>query len=307
MSLSSIYKKSLRAAARNVLVINRWVIGRLPYQVFRLLAPLFNGIARLFIKRKKHIILDGLRAAFGREKAEQEINFIVKNCFNSIGSSMVELMYLIDHPSRIVEKVTIEGKDNLDGVLKKDQGAILLSAHFGNFPLMFLRMALGGYKTNYIMRRMRDKHFERYVYDSTDENGIRTIYSLPYRQCVRLSLKRLHDNEILFILLDQNYGEKGGVFVDFFGRRAATATGPVILSYRSKAPILPVFIVHNGIGRYKIIIDPPVKLEAAQDEESGVMSNTAQLTKIIEGYIRRYPHEWMGWMHRRWKTEPAVL
>jgi len=220
---------------------------------------------------------------------------------------MIELMYFLDHPNGIVEKVTIEGKESLDEVLKKGQGAILLSAHFGNFPLMFWRMALGGYKTNCIMRRMRDGQFEKYVSNFSNENGVRTIYSLPHRQCVERSLRRLRDNQILFILLDQNYGEAGAVFVDFFGQQAATATGPAMFSYRSGAPILPVFIVRDGMDQYKIIIDSPVTLEAAQCEPLGLVRNTAQLTKIIEGYIRRYPHEWVGWMHRRWKTKSAVL
>ena len=248
-----------------------------------------------------------MHTAFGREKTKQEISSIVNSWFDSIGLSMIELVYFLDRPKKIVEKVTIEGKENLDEALKKGLGAILLSAHFGNFPLMFWRMALAGYKTNCIMRPMRDKHFEKYVANFSNENGVRAIYSLPHRQCLEHSLKSLRDNQILFILLDQNYGEAGGVFVDFFGHQAATATGPVVFSYRLGAPILPTFIVRSGADQYKIIIDSPVTLEAIQNEQLGLVRNTAQLTKIIEGYIRRYPHEWVGWMHRRWKNKPAVL
>ena len=304
MSLTLIYKKFIRAAGRNVFLIIRWVISCLPHQVFRLLTPFLIVIGKRLIRNKKRIILENLHTAFGREKTEQEISSIVNSYFDSIGSSMIELIYFLDRPKEIVKKVTIEGKDNLDDALKKGLGAILLSAHFGNFPLMFWRMALAGYKTNCIMRRMRDKQFEKYVSNFSNENGVRTIYSLPLWQCVKHSLKSLSDNQILFILLDQNYGEAGGVFVDFFGQPAATATGPVMFSYRSGAPILPVFIVRDGSDQYKIILDSPVTLEAAQYEQLGLVRNTAQLTKVIEGYIRRYPYEWVGWMHRRWKSKP---
>jgi len=298
------HKKFLRAVGRNTIFINRWIVSRLPYSVFSLLAPIFIAIARLLIKRKKHIALENLHIAFDKEKTEQEINIIVNKCFDNIGFDMIELIYLLDHPKRIVEKVTIEGKENLDEVLKKGRGAILLSAHFGNFPLMLWRMSLAGYKTNCIMRRMRDEQFEKYVSDFSNENGVRTIYSLPRRQCVKESLKSLCDNQILFILLDQNYGGSGGVFVDFFGKPAATVTGPVIFSHRSGVPILPIFIVRDEIDQYKIIIDLPVMLEADPCNHSELVSNTAKLTKIIEGYIRLYPHEWGGWMHRRWKSKP---
>ena len=39
------------------------------------------------------------------------------------------------------------------------------------------------------------------------------------------------------------------------------------------------------------------------DSESDALVNTAAFTAAIEGYIRRYPDQWL-WMHRRWKTRP---
>lgn len=306
MSLILIYKKFLRAAGRNVFFTIRWVVSRLPYQVFRFLTPFFVVIGKYFVKKKKRVILKNMHTAFGCKKTEQEISVIVDSYFESIGSSMVELVYFLDHPKEIVDKVIIEGEENLDKALKNGRGAVLLSAHFGNFPLMFGRIALAGYKTNYIMHKMKDEQFGKYIFDLSNKNGVRAIYSLPVRQCVELSLKSLRNNQILFILLDQNYGRAGGVFVDFFGHPAATATGPVILSHRSGAPILPAFIVRDGPCRYRITIDPPVMFEAAPYGQLELVRNTAQLTKIIEGYIRRYPHEWAGWMNRRWKSKPAI-
>lgn len=307
MPLTLSRKKFTRAVRRNAFFIIRWIISRLPYQVFRFLTPFFIAIGRRLFRRKKRIILENLRAAFGREKSEQEIGSIINDYFDNLGSNTVELIYCLDRRDEIVGKVIIEGKSNLDEALKKGAGVILLSAHFGNFPLMFWRMALAGYKTNYIMRQMRDEHLGKYVLDFSNEIGVRTIYSLPFRQCVKRSLKSLRDNQVLFMLLDQNYGGDAGVFVDFFGQPAATATGPVIFSRRSGASILPVIIVRDGADRYKIIIDSPVTFDAAQSGQLELQRNTAQLSKIIEGYIRHYPHEWAGWMHRRWKSKPPVL
>lgn len=306
MSFISGYKRFLRALGRHALLLSRRIIRRLPDPVFRSLIPFFVALGRPVIRRKKRIILENLHTAFSGEKTEKEIDGIFRQYFDNIGFGMVELIYFLDRPQKIMEKVAIEGKENLDEALRKGQGAILLSAHFGDFILMYLRMAMAGYKVNCIMRRMKDEQFEGYISDYLDQNGIQKIYSLPYRRCVARSLKSLHDNQILFMLLDQNYGAGGRVFVDFFGRPAATATGPVVFSYRSGAPILPVFIVRDGVGgRHKITIGAPIKLEAAQGEPSGLARNISQLTKIIEGYIRRYPSEWGGWMHRRWKSKPV--
>lgn len=306
MFLTSLYKKFLRRLGRKAFYVIRRITKYSPRWVFKITEPFLVGIGSIFIRRRKDIILENLRSAFGNEKNSEEINDIARDWFRNMSSGMIELIYLIDRPEEIKKIVKIEGRDNLDAALSKGRGVILVSAHFGNFVLMLLRIALDGYKTNYIMRRMKDEEFRGYVYDYCSEHGVQTIYSSPFRECVEQSFKTLRNNELLFMLLDQNHADSSGVFVDFFGKPAATATGPVVFSNRSKTPILPVFIISDGSGGHKIIIEPPVKFEVSSHEESFLKRNTAQLTKIIEGYIRRYPHEWGGWMHLRWKTKMPI-
>ena len=201
---TSFQKRILRTVARNALYVTRRIIRFLPYPVFRFFIFFFIAIGRPIIKKKKRIAMENLHTAFAGEKTEQEINRIADHCFAGLGSGMIELIYFLDHPKKIIEKVTIKGKENLDEALCKGQGAILLSAHFGNFILMYLRMALM-YEINCIMRRVRDEEFEKYISDLRNKSGIKTIYSLPHRQCIGNSLKSLRNNETLFILLDQNY------------------------------------------------------------------------------------------------------
>ena len=117
------------------------------------------------------------------------------------------------------------------------------------------------------------------------------------------SIKVLRNNELLFIPLDQNAGSAGSVFVDFFGQKAATAVGPVIFARRTGAPILPMFIVRRDNDMHKIIVDAPIRMEEKENDEITIQHNISRITKVIEKYVRQYPHEW-GWMHRRWKTRP---
>lgn len=133
---------------------------------------------------------------------------------------------------------------------------------------------------------------------------MRTVYAVPRRECVMNVLKALSNGEVLFIPLDQNFGGDGGVFVDFFGQKAATATGPVVFARRAKAPIVPMFIVREKDGAHTIMVEQALDLQERSDGEEAVTINIARLTNLIERYIRRYPHEW-GWMHRRWKSRPA--
>jgi len=178
----------------------------------------------------------------------------------------------------------------------------LVSAHFGNFPLMMSRLAVAGYKVVGIMRPMRDKRVEKFLMERRARLSIKTIYSQPRNVCVNDTIKSLRNNEIVFLPLDQNFGT-GGIFVDFFGQKAATATGPVILARRSGAVLLPCFIIRQEDDRHKIIFEPALDLAEGKDSHDSVLLNIQKLTSIIEFYIRKYPAEW-GWIHRRWKSKP---
>ncbi len=296
-----IFKRNL---ARWALFFSAWIAGKLPLRALRAVMGVLMAIAFQFIIKQRRIAQESLTIAFGNEKSPQEINRIVKDCFENLGEGMVEMLYFLDHPQDVFGKVSFEGQEHLDRALKEGNGAIAVTAHFGNFPLMMLYCALSGYPTNAIIRPARDQVLEEYLLRKRIEIGLKTVYAVPRKDCVSNSLKVLRNNELLFIPLDQNFGSDGGVFVDFFGQKAATATGPIIFALRTKAPILPMFIVRQKGNQHKIIIESPLILEELANEEGMILVNTAKITKLIEQYIRRYPHEW-GWMHRRWKSRPA--
>ncbi len=259
----------------------------------------------IIASKQRKIALESLTIAFGRDKTKCEIEQIAKDCFIFMAKAGLELMFLMDKPKLIKRRVEIIGKENLDTALSKGKGAILVSAHFGNFPLMLFRIKSEGYKTSGIMRPMRDSRVENFFQKKRTKLGIKTIYSQPRRLCVETTLKTLRNNELVFIPIDQNFGAAGGVFVDFFGKKAATATGPVALALRTKAAVIPCFIVRQKDDTHKIIFEEPLNLEEGRTYQETIIINIQKLTDIIESYIRRYPAEW-GWIHRRWKSRPSL-
>ncbi len=264
-----------------------------------------QGIAALgysIARKQKKTALEGLAIAFGREKSDEELERIAKDCFTFMVKSGAELIFLLDRFALLKERIQIVGKEKLSAALSKGKGVILVSGHFGNFPLMLARLALEGYKTASIMRQMRDSRVEKLFLAKRSRLKVNTIYSQPRKACVENSLRSLRNNELLFIPIDQNFGT-GGVFVDFFGKKAATATGPIVLAQRTKATILPCFIVRQKDDTHKIIFEPPLDLEEGKTNQETVLINIQRLTNIIESYIRKYPSQW-GWIHRRWKSKP---
>ena len=147
---------------------------------------------------------------------------------------------------------------------------------------------------------MHDARVEKIFLEKREKYGVRTIYSQPRNECVNNTISALRNNELVFIPIDQNFGT-GGVFVNFFGKKAATATGPVILAQRTKAALVPCFILRQPGDKHKIIFEPELELTEGKDPQDTVLINIQRLTDIIEAYIRKYPAEW-GWINRRWNN-----
>ena len=266
-------------------------------------AKIVSSLAYRFATKQKNIAFDSLSIAFGRDKSKQEVDKIVQDCFTFIAKSAVELMFLMDRPQLLKSRVDIIGKENLDNALSRNRGVILVSAHFGNFPLLLGKLAAEGYKSAGIMRPMRDSRVEKIFLEKRNKFGVKTIYSQPRDICVNSTIQALRNNELVFIPIDQNFGT-AGIFVNFFGRRAATATGPVIFAQRTKAALVPCFILRQEDDRHKIIFEPALDLKKGKDPEETILINIQRLTDIIESYIRKYPAHW-GWIHRRWKSQPS--
>lgn len=271
----------------------------------RFLYSFANGISSLgfmcAVKQRKTAI-ESLGLAFGKEKSPEEIKRIAKESFTYMARSAIELMFMMDKPWLLKKRIGFENIGYFDQALKRGKGVILVSAHFGNFPLLLARLAQEGYNISGIMRPMRDARVEKLFLEKRRKYNVQTIYSQPRNTCVEGTIRTLRNNGSVFIPIDQNFGT-AGIFVNFFGRQAATATGPVIFAQRTKAALVPCFIVRQKDNRHKIIFEPSLDLKEADTPAETISRNIQELTDIIEKYIRKFPAEW-GWIHRRWKTKP---
>ena len=298
-------KKIKRALVRYSFHFFTWLFRNLPYWAVRAMSRGLLLTAFLLLKRMRKFAMETLTLALGKEKSRQELERICKQCFLNLGKGFIELSYFVWHPKMITQKMTFRSKSQeyLDAALKENKGVVAVTAHFGNFSLMFAYLAQMGYPTNAIMRPSRDEKLEKPLLALRNKIGLKTIHSAPKHVCVSRTLHALRDNEIVLIPLDQNHGSKAGVFVEFFGRPSGTAVGPVIFAMRTGSPILPIFTVRSGEDTHEVIVEPHFYLETKSSDEETIQFNIQKITTIIERYIRQYPQEW-GWMHRRWKSQP---
>jgi len=304
MGRKQIRKSIPRFAGWLGLVLCSLIIKLLPASLIYSFSNNIASLGYIIARKQKKIALESLGIAFGSEKTGEERRKIARDCFVFMAKSAVELLFFLERPQFLRDRTSFEGKKYLDVALSEGRGVILVSAHFGNFPLMLGKLSLDGFRVGAIMRPMRDKRAEKFFTEKRRQFKIKMIYSQPRQACVENTIKALRNNEIVFIPIDQNFGT-AGVFVNFFGKKAATATGPVVLALRTKAVILPCFMVRQPDDKHKIIFEPPIDLEEDRKRKGVIVDTIQRLTDIIEFYIRKYPAQW-GWIHRRWKSKPNL-
>jgi len=151
------------------------------------------------------------------------------------------------------------------------------------------------------MRPMDNEYLDRLIRRYRSMHGNKTVDKDDF---VRGLLAAMKAGEVVGILMDTNMTPPQGIFVDFFGTPACTASGLARIALRTDAAVVPAFTVWDpGLRKYRLRFDPAVNLIRTGDDEADIVASTQLFTKIIEDYVRRYPDQWL-WVHRRWKTRP---
>ena len=115
-------------------------------------------------------------------------------------------------------------------------------------------------------------------------------------------LQDLANNRGIAVLIDQHLHTPDVVYVDFFGRPAATTSALAALALRTGAAVIPVFALPLAGGRYRLVYEHPVT-PPTSDSPDAVREFTQRCTDVLEMYVRRHPEQWL-WMHRRWRDAP---
>jgi KDO2-lipid IV(A) lauroyltransferase len=253
------------------------------------------------IKKYRERVIQNLTLAFGKEKDSQEILRLAREVFFNFTLTPLESVYSLVHPfKQFLLRIDIEGEEHLRSALAQKKGVIALGAHIGPFTLVGPRLTPEGYRFNFMYNEGNYPKLWKRLGDSQRTLGQNPIALKPITTSLKKSLNCLRRNEILYLIADEQQ-RRGGVPIPFFGQVAFTPTGPAILSLKTGAPILPMFILRENNIPKRLVIGPPITIERTTDFKKDIETLTAKFTRVIEGAVRQYPEQW-AWLNRRWKT-----
>lgn len=277
-------------------------VGALPRPLARFFGIALARTIYLLHTRLRHVGMHNLAMAMP-EKTRREHARILRGVFTSLGRQLAEVCLFPGYTRENVGKVVVyDGFENFERALARGKGVLFLTAHLGGWELSSFSHSLHGYPLHIVIRSLDNTYLDRLIRDYRTMHGNNTVDKDDF---VRGLLSAMKAGETVGILMDTNMTPPQGVFVDFFGIPACTASGMARIALRTDAAVVPGFTVWDpALRKYRLRFDPAVNLIRTGNDETDVVANTAQFTKLIEDYVRRYPDQWL-WVHRRWKTRPA--
>jgi KDO2-lipid IV(A) lauroyltransferase len=279
----------------------RALVERLPLEAARRLGWALGVGGYAFLRTQRRLALEHLAHAFGDTLSASQRRAVARRAFSHLGQNAMEWLQLATLSADEVKRlVSGDGVEHLRGALAAGNGAILLTAHFGNWELITLYLRALGFEGGVLARRLRYPEYESFLIELRGGRGVPTFS----RGSLKDVAKVLRANQIIGMLPDQDVDSLEGIFVNFFGHPAYTPVGPAALSLMTGAPIVPCFVIREG-RRFRLVIEPPLRAPQGVDRPQAIAALTQAWSDVVESHIRRHPDHWV-WMHRRWKTQPAL-
>ncbi len=286
---------------------------RVEYFVFKLfiflirispvfLKKFFRGFAKAGLsiagKRYKKLVESNLGIAFP-DISEKERDTLKKRIFNHFSAVLVDIIYLFGgkDPEKVVGKMEVKGLENIRSVLDKGKGAVLFSAHFGNWELIpFILNRELGFKISSIARRMDNPLTEEIVKKFRAFMGSDMIYK---EGSLRKMIRVTEDNGLVYLLIDQNTITREGTPVEFFGKKVIAVTIVSQLYLKKGIPVIPLFVTYEK-DSVVLNIGKEIDFKKSGVYEKDISNLTQYCIKLIEDMIKKYPDHWF-WFHDRWK------
>src|SRR5277367_2170546 len=276
-------------------------MGLLPRGVARRIGAMIGLLAFLVLPRLRRVGYRNLQIAFP-DLSRAEHTSILRAEYRSLGWQLAEFCQMRKYtPENTREFLSYEGLESYLAARDAGQGVLILTGHLGAWELSSFYHSLMGYPMSMVIRRLDNELVDGLVNGIRCQHGNKVVHKDDF---ARGLIAAMRQGETVGILMDTNMTPPQGLFVDFFGTLACTASGMARVALKTGAAVLPGFLLwEESSQRYVLRFGKQLKLVRSDDNEADIVANTALLTRILEDYIRQYPGQWL-WLHRRWKTRP---
>ena len=249
---------------------------------------------------RKRVVEKQIAAAFPNLDHDA-VRKLARESYAHLGRTFIETALLDslgrDGLQELVE--TVEGWEEVDDVMSKGKGAVLVTGHIGNWELAGAYVAARGVPLDAIARGMANPLFDAYVNRARAEMGMTIVHD---SDAVKRTPRSLRAGRAVAFVADQGVLGLASTFVPFFGRPAKTPRGAAVFALRFDVPVIFVVALRQPNGRFRIVVE---RIEARRtgNMDRDVDAIVAAFTEHLEKWVRVVPAQYF-WQHRRWRRQP---
>lgn len=210
--------------------------------------------------------------------------------------SIVEVLrFPVMDARELSRMVRWEGHEHLEAALARGKGAIILSAHFGNWELMAAAIS-SRVPLSVLVQPASQGAFDRLFIEYRAMHGV-TTYANTGPVSLRPAMRALARNEAVGMLCDQ-HGESQEAIGMLFDHPVSVPMGAFYLARKTGAALLPTFIERQANGTHRLVVEGMLPV-------SGDRFDAQAYCDRLEARIRSIPDHWL-WVHDRWAREAEL-
>ena len=182
------------------------------------------------------------------------------------------------------EHVSIQGLEHLEAIRASKRGAIMVTAHYGNWELGGAFVAAMGIPIRAVVRPVSAPALERIFQFFREQRGIQLI---PLAQAGVGIIKALKRGDVVALVGDRDFTGNGRPH-SFFGRPVSLPRGAAWFAHRTGIPLYLAFATRAPDDTFLFRIHPPIDPAQVKTEEE----IQDRLVAIMEDTIARDPCQW---------------
>ena len=199
------------------------------------LARFLGNFANHVLRYRRQVVMDNLHIAFGSEMDESRLAEIRAESYRQIAMAFVELLISPKLHNQIHHILEPKHFALIHRLLQQGKGLITISGHLGNWELQGAAAATAMSEPFTVAAvQQSNPYIDRFITSRRNDMGMHVAGT---KAAMKLLLRALKNRHAIGLVADQNAG-RDAVFVDFFGKIAATHPGPAQLALKFGAPLI---------------------------------------------------------------------
>lgn len=272
-----------------------------PWRFLQITGRLLGYFFYYILPVRKKVCIKNLSIAFKNTKSNREIEKISKRVYINIGQTLMEMLAFDKINKNNFNKfLTINHPEYLYKIRDEKKGALLITAHFGNWELMGCSFGLMDLPVDFITGTLKNPYIDKML---NNARRAKLVGIIPVKDGIKSIMTSLRKGRLVAILPDQDPG-KTSIPLRFLGQPAYAPRGPAVFARKFNSPILLGFMIRDKNGHLNVNLVEPLYFKKTDNEEYDLARITYSYYSILEKFIMDYPDHWL-WLHKRWKRIPT--